>query len=198
MNNMFPNQSNVGGVSRSAVQPPAPRTTHASAPPIAQDTPVGAAPPPMRHSPKPAPVPRLGPGVQSPAPPVYRGPVATTGQEVFEPGGKFYSPNPQLNNRWQAGITGRAVPANPAIQNPYRPGPFPTMRGRPAPAPAPGQHNQLNWQQRRMQSMPPGMRQAYNGRPMTNTAPSMDYRPSPTRRGQPVGSRVNLQRNQFG
>ena len=116
----------------------------------------------------------------------------------------------------------QAVPGNPAIMNPYKPGPFPggqrgPARGRPArpgpspemrarpfparPAPGRGVGRQLNWQQQQMQQMPPGMRQMYNGRPMTRAAtpmqPSMDYSPSMTRRGQPVASRVNLQRNQF-
>ena len=54
-----------------------------------------------------------------------------------------------------------------------------------------------NWQQQQMSTMPQGMRQMYNGRPMTPQQPDMNYNPLPTMRGQPVGSRVNLQRNQL-
>ena len=89
-----------------------------------------------------------------------------------------------------------AVPVNPAISNPFKPGPMPPVRGR-AMQPQ-GKQGRLNWQQMKMRSMPPGMRQMYNGRPMT-APPNMNYSPAPpTRRGQPVGSRVNLMRNQFG
>ena len=116
------------------------------------------------------------PAVQSAQPPMNHQPVRTG--------------RPPLPPSWQG--AGRPMPAspnpnNPSVGNPNRPG---RMR-------QPGQPQQLNWQQRQMQSMPPGMRQMYNGRPMTKAAPDMNYNPSMTMRGQPAASRVNLQRNQF-
>ena len=158
---------------------------------------------------------------QMPARSAYRGPAAQPGQARPAPRGRAWNPsqgtpppmwNPmapamqgQPSTNYQPGKTGRPPtlppswqgagmplparpnPNNPSVGNPNRPG-----RMQPQ---GPGQR--LNWQQRQMQSMPPGMRQMYNGRPMTKTAPDMNYNPSMTMRGQPVGSRVNLQRNQF-
>ena len=56
---------------------------------------------------------------------------------------------------------------------------------------------ELNWQQMQMQNMPPGMRQAYNNRPMTAQPQGMQPMAPPTQRGRPAASRVNLQGNQL-
>ncbi len=83
--------------------------------------------------------------------------------------------------------TAQYTGGRPALAKPAQPAWNPSVLPRP----------NLNWQQQMMKTMPPGMRQMYNGRPMTNSGPLMPAQPSMTRRGQPVGSRVNLQRNQF-
>jgi hypothetical protein len=98
----------------------------------------------------------------------------------------------------------RMMPGQPppqAVQMPgqrYNPGqyqPPPQWGGR---VPQGGQPApQLNWQQQQMSMMPQAMRQNYNNAAVTQQPQTMQPQAPPTQRGRPVGSRVNLQRNQF-
>lgn len=90
---------------------------------------------------------------------------------------------------------GRGFPGGPPIS--ARPSPF-SAQWRPPVKPAVRAQRPLNWQQQQMRMMPQQMRQAYNRQPMTAPIPNMGAPASPTMRGQPVASRVNLQTNQFG
>jgi len=236
--------------------------------PARSTQPAPMAPPAMSAQPAPAPAPSfregkpIPPGIypspgrtmpgQPPGPGGPNGQVAmppryTTGQEVFQPGGKFYDPNPPQFNvprpaplpvtgprpsmppQWGGGPLptndfrmGRGFPGGPPIGAPgqFRPPPQwgqrPPMRGNPL-APgggygpserrpgAPPQWGggyrppprQLNDQQMMMKNMPPGMRQAYNNRPMTAQPQGMRPMAPPTQRGRPAASRVNLQGNQL-
>jgi len=56
----------------------------------------------------------------------------------------------------------------------------------------------LNWQQQQVQQMPVQSRRMYNGLPPGEPAKTLMPAQAPiTQRGQPVGSRVNLQQRQF-
>ena len=69
----------------------------------------------------------------------------------------------------------------------------PPIGGRPPPQTG----RPLNQQQQQMRMMPAAMRQAYNKQPVTPQTQTMRPQGMPTMRGQPAGSRVNLQRNQM-
>jgi len=115
-----------------------------------------------------------GPAARPP-PSWYRGPTRMT-NPVPPPGPK--TPMNQIHQ--QRPVTDAGPPLG--TFNPYRGKQF--------------DNPNINWQQQQMKNMPPAMRQAYNGQPMTATGPASTPDPMAPQ-GRAVGSRVNLQRNQF-
>jgi hypothetical protein len=169
--------------------------------PLAQSAQVnpglgGRALTPMRPYPVPAPM-QTNPAIQYGFKPVPPGPPGQMRRPVPVANQQQQPPQPQWQqqmamqqqpqSQWQQQMAMQQQRQQPQWS---RSGQMAMQRGAP---------HMLNAQQQQMKMMPQGMRQMYNGRPMTpQRPPDMGYRPSMTMRGQPVGSRVNLQRNQFG